>query len=165
MKSKIDFPQDEQISQWQSDAKKLSPDCNIEEFFYPHYSAYALRRLARTQKRLYQSMALCVKAAARQEYLAAERCKQEALRIEKLIRDVSKDASLSKDDHGDGSSVRDWVITYCVNIFALVDIDDESLRRIFRNGDLYFYLFDHRADEQDKKFWAGMVERFGGRRA
>jgi hypothetical protein len=162
MTRRNDLPQDEQISQWQSKALKLSPDCNIEEFFYPHYSSYTLRRLALTQKRRYQSLELCAKVAARHEYLAAERCRQEADRIEKLIYDVSKDVSLFESASEDSDSFREFILFYCVNKFVLVDIDDEDLRRIFQNKNLYFHLYENRAEKQDKEFWARMVEKFGG---
>jgi hypothetical protein len=159
--NKNEFPPDEQISKWQGRALKLSPDCNIEQFFYPNYSAYSLKRMAITQKRRYQALMLCAKAADLREDIEDARREKEAARIKQLIRDVSKSVHFaSTPDDDDDGAFRDDVLNLLVDYPALVDIDDERLKRAFQNKHLYLYLDEDHPGKRDHDFWVNAIERY-----
>jgi hypothetical protein len=138
MKNNIDFESDDEIVRLKKKALKVSPaDMNIEEFFLPHNSPYALRNMADDYLRRRNALRICADLHTRRIKLQREQDKKEALRIEQLIHGVARNVRLFEGEDDDNGSLRDYLLNRFVNYGALVGVEDWRLALAFSEPALY----------------------------
>ncbi len=164
MKTSRNFDLDPQIIEIHGKARKIGThNIDIEEFFSPHYSSFALRSMVFRQRQYARALSQCAKAAAIREDLQREWKRKEAKRIENLIRVEivgNKERSLlyGEDDGGQ----LEYIFNRLIDYPSLIDIDDEIIKRAFSQKDLYLELYQNRYSRTPID-WAGLVEKHAGR--
>lgn len=164
MKINIDFDNDGDISALKKKIKAILPDePDIEELHFVNKSVHSFHQRTEEYKRMYTSARLYARIAERRRKLIEGYRKQEARRLEKLIKKISSTVVLFPGDHDDDGSLRDYLISHYLSCYQLIDIDDEYIAAAFSSPAFYFDLYNNRtAPAKDREFWLGLIEKHSG---